>query len=305
MSTPVSYRLSILGAALLFSTGGAAIKACGLSGWQIASFRSGLAALVLLSLVPAARRGWSRKTWLVGLGYAATMILFVLGNKLTTAANTIFLQSTAPLYILVLSPWLLGERARRSDLFMMLAIAGGLALFFVDLQPVASAPDPLTGNLLGATAGISWALTLIGLRWLSRDEATNEATDAEVRRTQGAGLSAVAVGNLLACGIALPGALSTPSELTDSHAIDWAMIGYLGVVQIGLAYVLLTRGFRKVPAFEASLLILIEPTLNPLWAWLFQSEVPSGWALLGGATILTASTFKTWLNQRERSVAEL
>ncbi len=105
-----SDRLMILMAALLFSTGGAAVKACSLSAWQVASFRSGIAAVTLLLVLPAARRGWGWRTWLVGAAYAGTMISYVLANKLTTAANAIFLQSTAPLYILLLSPILLNER---------------------------------------------------------------------------------------------------------------------------------------------------------------------------------------------------
>jgi drug/metabolite transporter (DMT)-like permease len=109
-------RLLVLSAALLFSTGGAAIKATALTGWQVASFRSGIAAVVLLLCMPAWRRVWHPRTLAVGAAYAATMILFVLANKLTTATNTIFLQYTAPLYLLLLAPWLLREPVRLSDL---------------------------------------------------------------------------------------------------------------------------------------------------------------------------------------------
>src|SRR6185295_9128401 len=104
----------VLAAALLFSTGGAAIKATSLSGWQVASFRSGIAAIALLLALPAARRRWSPRVWLVGAAYAGTMTCFVISNKLTTSAAAIFLQSTAPLWILLLAPWLLGEKLRRS-----------------------------------------------------------------------------------------------------------------------------------------------------------------------------------------------
>ncbi|HLS47395.1 MAG TPA: hypothetical protein VK012_02685, partial [Gemmatimonadales bacterium] len=106
MLTTNAARLRLVLAALLFSTGGAAIKATTLTAWQVAGFRSGVAALVLFLLLPESRRGWSWRTLLVGISYAATLLLFVLANKLTTSANTIFLQSTAPLYILILSPLL-------------------------------------------------------------------------------------------------------------------------------------------------------------------------------------------------------
>ncbi len=298
MASPLTYRLCILGAALLFSTGGAAIKACALSGWQVASFRSGLAAVVLALLVPAARRHWSWRTALVGLSYAATMILFALGNKLTTAANTIFLQSTAPLYILLLAPWLLRERARRVDLVAMAVIAAGLLLLLGGEEPAReTAPNPLLGNGLAATAGLSWGLTLMGLRWL--EGRTAERADSPA---PGAGLAAVVVGNLLAFAIALPFALPLGTALSAASApIDWLLIGYLGAVQIGLAYVLLTRGFRRVPAFEASLLILIEPTLNPVWAWLAQGEAPGLLAVVGGVLILGASVGRIWWVERPTS----
>ncbi|HET7603618.1 MAG TPA: EamA family transporter, partial [Gemmatimonadales bacterium] len=105
-------RLQLVLAAALFSTGGAAIKAASLTGYQVASFRSGIAALTLFLLLPQARRGYTWRSMAVGVTYAATLLLFVLANKLTTSANTIYLQSTAPLYILLLAPLLLKEPIR-------------------------------------------------------------------------------------------------------------------------------------------------------------------------------------------------
>ena len=158
-------RLQVLAAALLFSTGGAAVKAIGLTGWQIACFRSGVAALVLLLAVPAGRRVFAPRILAVGVAYAVTLICYVLANTLTTAANTIFLQSAAPLYLLLLAPWLLGERLRRRDLALMAVMAAGLSLFFVArAEPSATAPAPLAGNLLAGLAGVSWALVVVGLR---------------------------------------------------------------------------------------------------------------------------------------------
>jgi drug/metabolite transporter, DME family len=276
-------RLQLIGAAVLFSTGGAAIKAAAFTGWQIASLRSGIAALALLLMIPAARRGWTARTLLVGVAYAGCLILFVLANRLTTAANTIFLQSTAPLYLLVLAPWLLKEPVRRQDLGFMLAIGLGLMLFFVGVeQPVATAPDPVTGNLLALASGFCWALAVCGLRWLTAKEG------------RGSPLAAVVSGNLTAFLISLPFALPV-----GSHSItDWSLIVYLGVFQIALAYVLVTSAINHVPALEASLLLLIEPVLNPLWAWLIQGEVPGVWALLGGAIILGATTARSWSERR-------
>ncbi len=286
MDSRLTHRLQLVAAAVLFSTGGAAIKATQLTAWQIASFRSGIAGAVVLLLVPAARRGWSWRVALVGVAYAATMILFVAANKLTTAANTIFLQSTAPLYILLLGPLLLREAIRREDLVFMAAVAAGLMLFFVGAEaPVATAPDPARGNLLAALSGVAWAFTVMGLRWLgSRPDAGNAA------------LTTVVAGNAIAFLVCLAPAL----PVTGTTTADWLTVGYLGVFQIGLAYLFLTAGIRHVPALEASTLLLVEPALNPIWAWTVHGETPGAWAVAGGALILLATLAKTWWDARPR-----
>jgi drug/metabolite transporter (DMT)-like permease len=277
-------RLQLAAAALLFSTGGAAIKAAAFTGWQVASFRSGVAAIAILLMTPAARRGWSARAVLVGFAYAVCLTLFVLANRLTTAANTIFLQSTAPLYLLVLGPWLLKEPIRRQDVGFMAVVGLGLALFFVSAEaPVATAPDPVTGNILALVSGFFWALTVCGLRWMG-------AADGE----HGSPVAAVVSGNLTAFLVALPMAL----PLGPHQPVDWAVIIYLGVFQIALAYVLVTSALRHIAALEASLILLIEPVLNPVWAWVFQGERPGAWALVGGAIILGATTLKGWLDAR-------
>jgi drug/metabolite transporter (DMT)-like permease len=278
MSSPALHRFQVLAAALLFSTGGAAIKATTLTPWQVASFRSGVAALALMLVMPTWRRWWRPRALLVGLGYAVTMTTYVTGNKFTTAANTIFLQSTAPLYLLLLGPLLLRERMRRSDVVLTAAIAVGMALFFVGLdEPVATAPRPLLGNMAGALCGFSWALTILGLRWLGRAE-----KEGETNLTG----SAVVAGNLITFAVCLFLAL----PVRDSVPLDWGVIVYLGVLQIGLAYIFLTRGVRRLPALETSLLLLLEPVLAVVWAWLAHGERPGSWSL-AGCTIILVATF--------------
>lgn len=271
-------RLCVLGAALLFSTGGAAIKATTLSGFQVASFRSAVAAVAMALLLPAARRRWTRRALFVGVAYAATMVLFVTANKLTTSANTIFLQSSAPLYVLLLSLLVLKERVRGSDVLYMLVLGVGLGLFFVGTPPPARlAPNPFLGNVLATASGVSWALTIFGLRWL------------EVREPNEGALRATLLGNLVAAVVCLPFAF----PVVNATSGDLLAIVYLGVFQIGLAYVLLTRAALDLPALEMSLLLLIEPVLNPIWAWLLHSEVPALASLAGGALILGATTVRT------------
>lgn len=285
-------RLQILAAAVLFSTGGAAIKACGLSGWQVACFRSGVAALALMALLPAARRRWRWEQVLVGCAYAATLILYVLANKLTTAANAIFLQSTAPLFLLLLAPLWLKEQVGRRDLVFMTALAFGLGLFFFGLEaPQRTATNPLLGNTLGACAAITWALTVAGLRWIARTE--GEAG----RPPAGAAVGATVVGNGIVFVVCLPFAL----PVGEAQVSDWLWIGYLGVFQIALAYVFLTRGVRRVPAVETSLLLLVEPVLNTGWAWLLHGEVPGPYARAGALVILSATFWHSLLRPVPRA----
>ena len=270
-------RLQVLAAAALFSTGGAAIKACALPAWQVAGFRSAIAAAAIPLLVRSARRAWDRRTLLVGVGYAATLVLFALANKYTTSAHAIFLQSTAPLYLLVAGPLLLGEKVRRSDVLFMTALAAGLALFFGGTEaPRETATDPELGNLLAAASGVTWALSVSGLRWLARDDEQG-----------GAALSAALAGNVIAALVCIPVAWRT---LESGTTADWALLLFLGVCQIGLAYACLSAGVRRVPALEATLLLLLEPVLNPVWTWIVHGEAPGPLALVGAVVILSATT---------------
>lgn len=278
----------MLAAAALFSTGGSAIKATSLTSWQVAAFRSAVAALTLLALSPAARQGWSRRTPLVGVAYAATLVLFVQANKLTTAANAIFLQATAPLYLLLLSPLLLGERVRLRDVGLLAVLGAGLALFFVGAEaPRGTAPDPGLGNLLAAASGLTWAFTIAGLRWLARGSGgagggSNVAVPATVAGN--------AIGFLVCAPFAFPVVGATP--------LDAVWILFLGVFQIALAYLCLTASVRRVPAFEGALLLLLEPVLSALLAGAFHGEIPGPWSLLGAGLILAATAAHAVLSAR-------
>lgn len=289
MDSSAANRLLLLAAAALFSTGGAAIKATDLGAWQVASFRSGIAAVALLCLVKESRRGWEWRLAPPAMAYAATLVLFVQATKLTTAANAIFLQSTAPLYVLALGPWLLRERTRRSDLLLPLVVGVGLSLFFVGREaPLETAPDPTRGNVLGALSGLTWALTLTGLRWQAR------LPERQGRRNGGNAVAVVVLGNAIACLACLGPAV--PVE--GAGWSDLLVLLYLGVFQIGLAYVFVTRALGHVRAFEAATLLLLEPVLNPVWAWLLHGERPGALALTGGAVILSATLLNTWRQTR-------
>ena len=288
---PLRSRLAILAAAILFSTGGAAIKATQLTGWQVASFRSAVAGVALVLMLPAARHGFGRLSALVGVVYAATMILFVLSNKLTTAASSIFLQATAPIYLVLLGPWLLKEHIRRREWAFMGSLGVGLALFFVGHEAGSlTAPDPFTGNILAALSGLCWALAVTGLRFMGKQGGHG-----------GGAAASVVLGNLFAFALCLPFALPVSSV----SPADVGIVMFLGVFQIGLAYLLLNYGLRHVGALEASLLLLAEPVLNPLWAWIVHGERLSPWTFAGGAVIVAATLVKTLLTRHARGIGDV
>ncbi|MEO8659728.1 MAG: EamA family transporter [Bryobacteraceae bacterium] len=263
-------RVQVLGAALLFSTGGAGIKALPLTNWQVASLRSLIAAVAILILLPETRRNWSRGTVLVALAYSAMLVLFVTANKLTTSANTIFLQATGPLYLLFLGPLILNERTRRSDYLFLAVMAVGMALFFVgDQAPQRTAPQPLLGNILAAISGFAWAATMVGLRWFAK-------------KGQGS-MNTVALGNIVTFAVCLAPALSAPLVVSVS---SWLILAYLGIFQLTVGYLLLSYGVRHLPALEASMLVLLEPALNPIWTWLLHGEHVSALAIAGGLCVL-------------------
>jgi drug/metabolite transporter (DMT)-like permease len=272
-------RLEILAAAVLWSTAGAAMKLTGLSGWQVGCGRSAFAAAFVFLAFRAARTRPDRKILLASLAYAGTVLLFSVANKLTTAANAIFIQDTAPLWVVMLSPLLLHERPSRGELLSIPVYGLGLALFFLDELSAGQ----VAGNFVALASGVAFALCIISLRGLG--------TRA---------VAAVAWGNVIAALVAAPlwAAGPTPTVL------DLVLLAYLGIFQLGLAYALFARGVLHTPAVEASLLVLLEPVLNPIWTFLFAGERPGPWALTGGAIVLGATAVRTvWSAVMGRRVA--
>jgi len=284
----MSPRSKVLCAAVLFSSGGAAIKFCSFSAWQLAAFRAALALLTIFVLLPEARRGWTWRTIVVGFAYAATTLLYVQANKHTTAASAIFLQSTSPLFILLLAPVLLGEHANRRDIAQMAVMAVGLGLFFLGTdRPSTTAPDPALGNVLASVCAVTWAFTVIGYRWLA---------------SRGASVAAAAVaGNMTASIIAVIMA----GPLIAGRPVDWAVVAFLGVCQLGIPYLFLARAVPQLRALEVGLFLLIEPVLNPIWAWIVHGETPGPATLLGGALILGATALRVIADARLPSTTEL
>jgi drug/metabolite transporter (DMT)-like permease len=265
-------RLSVLTAALLFGTGGAAIKGTTLAPIQVACFRSGIAAIALVLLLPEARRGYRRDLLPAVLSYAATLVSFVVATKLTTSAAAIFLQSSAPLWVTLLAPVLLRERFDPRDVaYLSVAALGLLLVFLGSRDAVTTAPAPQIGNTIALGSGLFFALLLVTFRRIARAGASEDRS-----------LAAAAFGNAVACLACLPWAL----PVAHLAARDASTLLYLGVVQVAGAYWFLSRGLRLLPALEVSVLLLLEPVVNPLLTWAVHGEAPSMRALAGGALLV-------------------
>lgn len=302
MTSRSSAALQAVVAGILFSTGGAAVKATALDAWQVAGTRSLIAAAVLLIAIPAARR-WAggtgqsgsvgnavwwrdparRRALLLTLGtgscYCLTLVLFVHAAKRTTAAETIFLQSTAPLFVLLLSPLLLRERPSGRQLLLVPLFGAGLVMaLYGGADAAASAPDPRTGNVLAMFCGLAYGLTLMGLRAAGRPR-------PEGRSAPAPGIAAAACGNVIVCLACLPAMFPFGSV----EPADLVVVVYLGLFQVALAYVFVTRAARALQAPVLALLLLLEPALTPFWAMWFHGEQPHLLTWLGGAVIAVAT----------------
>ncbi len=267
-SSKISPLVFVVAAAVLWSTGGLFIKWTSLSGLELSFGRSLFAAITVAIFTRHEGFGINKVTALASVLYAALLILFVLATKQTTAANAIFLQYTAPVYLLILEPWFYKEKFRSRDLIVVIACVLGMSLFFVGKLR----PQDVTGNFLALGSGVCFAFYVLLLRH-SKARSVNSA-------------SSVIYGNLLLVLIAAPAGVKALQGITRHDAIS---VAYLGVVQIGIAYTLFTVAMaRGVRSLDAGIVGYIEPVLNPLWVFLVLGERPSGWALLGGGIIVFA-----------------
>ncbi len=278
----------ILLAVLLWSTGGVFIKWTTLDAFAVNLGRSFFAAVTVAVFTYKKGLKLDAFTLLTSFLYAGTLSCFVYANKQTTAANAIFLQYTAPIYILILAPFVLKEKFRASDLLTVIICLAGMSLFFLEPQNVENklASNVFLGNIAALLSGIFFGLYFIFLRHPLSLKNRNPAIS-------------VFYGNILVVLFMIPIILSSP--LTKVNTNDILAILFLGIFQIGLAYVLFTKGIAAgVRSLDASIIGFIEPLLNPIWVFLFLGEKPSQWAIIGGAIILAAVVFHTIKSSREK-----
>ena len=248
-------------AAILWSTSGLFIKILDWQPLSILAARSFFAAIVFLIYLRRIPTRFSMWQLLAAGMFILTQFLFITSTTLTTAANAIFLQYTAPIYVVLLAFWFLREKPSRTDWLSMLIIFLGLTLFFGDKLST----DGFYGNLLAILSGVTSAVMMVSFR------AQKNGNPAE--------------SNLIA--FLVTAAFGIPFVLKETWTVEsWSILAFLGVFQIGLAFIFFTQGIKHIPALEANLIGTLEPVLNPIWVFLFYGESMGAFALIGGLVVL-------------------
>ena len=263
--------------ALLWSLGGLLIKMVNINPLAITGIRSLIGCIFLLALIRRPHFTWSFPQIAGAVAFAGTVTTFVAATRMTTAANAILLQYSAPVYVSLLGLWLLKERVRFLDILTLLVVLGGMVLFFLDgLQP-----GGLAGNIFGVISGVSFACFFVFTRM----------------QKEGSPIETVLLGNILAALIGVPFAFAQWPDTTG-----WIVLVVLGIVQLGLPYILYSIAIRHITALEAILTCTMEPVLNPLWVWLAIGEMPGKWAIAGGAIVVIAVTVRSIIASRTNGV---
>jgi drug/metabolite transporter (DMT)-like permease len=264
---PAAGPLLLMSAAVLWSFSGVLVKSMAWHPMAIAGTRSAIAIPVILLFTGKPQVTFSPAQMGGAIAYAGTMVFFILATTMTSAANAIFLQYTAPIYVAIAGHWWLRERSLRSDWVTIPVAVGGIGLFFMDRLSVSG----LWGNAFALLSGLCFAGTALCLR---RERASSPAT-------------VILLGNMLATLVALPFMLKGPPPIRDVPALL-----VLGVVQLGLGYGIYSVAIKRVTALEATVIPLLEPVLNPIWVMLAVGETPGPWARLGGAIVLLVVLFR-------------
>jgi len=242
---------------------------------QLSFFRCAIAAIVFAVLFRKRVFKVNRLSLFNSLAYSAVLILFVIATKTTTAANAIFLQSTAPIYVLIFEPILTKTKWERINIITIVVCFLGMILFFMgDLTP-----GDIEGNIAALLAGVAFATFFLGMK-------KNDPQYGE---------SSIFYGNILVALFCIP-------FITDMQGIslqDFAMVSFLGVFQIAFAYALFSFGLKRIIAVEASIISMFEPVLNPIWVFIGYGEVPSFYAIIGGIIIVTAISARTIISNSD------
>ena len=263
--------LAVLAAAMLWSTGGLFIKLVTLDAMQISFFRCIWAAVVFAVIFRKQVFYANLFTFINAVFYAAVLILFVISNKLTTAANAIFLQYTAPIYVLIFEPILNKTKYEKINIITIIICFLGMLLFFMGKI----SPGDMTGKIAALLSGVAVAAFMLGMRKNKKEYQ----------------FSSIFYGNILVFLFCIPYMFDMKSLSLN----NFLMVSYLGIFQIGVAYIIFSYGLKRILAIEASLLSMVEPVLNPVWVFLGYGESPSFMAITGGLIIITAIMTRTFI----------
>lgn len=267
--------LAVFLTAILWSSGGLFIKLISLNSMQLSFFRCLIAAIVFAILFRKKILKVNLLALINSFAYAAVLILFVIATKTTTAANAIFLQSTAPIYVLIFEPVLTKTKWERINIITIAVCFIGMILFFMgDLTP-----GDIEGNIAALLAGIAFATFFLGMK-------KNDPKYGE---------SSIFYGNVIVALFCIPFILDMKPISTQ----DLAMVSFLGVFQIAFAYALFSYGLKRIKAVEASIISMFEPVLNPIWVFIGYGEIPSFYAIIGGIIIITAITTRTIISSSD------
>jgi drug/metabolite transporter (DMT)-like permease len=277
-------RLALCG--LLWSTAGVLIKLVDWNALAIWSVRGAICAATLWAVRRPSFTRISAAEWRAACALAATTGLFILANKLTTAANAILIQYSAPIWVALLGSWLLGERARRIDWLTIALVLGGITLFFFHQLTF----DHVAGNLIAVVAGVASALYTISIRKVA---ITSGAVPSDPLRP-------ILLGNLIGAVLGAPGIFASFGASPSPGLAGWTALAALGVVQQAAAYLLYARAIRRASALEAILVPVIEPIFSPVWVALSFGELPGSWELVGGSIVLGAVTARAVLGRQLR-----
>jgi len=248
---------------VMWSFGGLFIKSVNAHPLAIAGIRSAISCIIITLYVKKPKFTWSFAQIGAAVAYASTVILFVASNKFTTAANAILLQYTAPIYVALLGAWLLKEKPRTIDWITMFVVLCGMVLFFMESIDTRG----MLGNIFALLSGVSFASFTVFMR-MQKDSSPIES---------------VILGNVITAVIGVPFIFTA---IPDSKG--WLCLIFLGVIQLGIPYILYSKAIMKARAIEASLITMIEPILNPIWVSLIIGEIPGALSIAGGVIVIAA-----------------
>lgn len=238
---------------------------------QLSFFRCLIAAIVFALIFKKKLLVINGFTFINAAFYAIVLSTFVIATKTTTAANAIFLQSTAPIYVLIFEPIINKTKYDKLNIITIAVCFIGMIFFFLG----EISPGHLEGNLVALISGITFASFFLGMRKNGKEYQQ----------------SSIFYGNIFVALICIPFLF----DLKPLSFSDIWMVTFLGVFQIAIAYAFFSYGLKRILAVEASIISMFEPVLNPVWVMIGYGEVPSITASIGGAIIIIAIFTRTLL----------